>query len=36
MESALNNPNASVWFNAYAAIRTDSYAMLASLLGQAP
>ena len=37
MESTLNNPNhMGEWLAAYAGIRRDCYAMLASLLGQAP
>jgi TorA maturation chaperone TorD len=36
MEPIMNQPNAGGWFAPYAAIRPDCYAMLASLLGQAP
>ena len=36
MEALLNNPNAAGWYVPYAAIRTECYAMLASLLGQSP
>ena len=36
MEPIMNQPNAGGWFASYAAIRADCYAMLASLLGQAP
>ena len=36
METLMNSPNTEGWFAAYAAIRTDCYVMLASLLGQAP
>ena len=32
----MNNPHTEGWFAPYAAIRTDCYVMLASLLGQAP
>ncbi len=32
----MNNPNTEGWYAPYAAIRMDCYAMLASLLGQAP
>jgi TorA maturation chaperone TorD len=36
MESAMNTMDAPGRFAAYAAIRTDSYVMMASFLGQAP
>jgi TorA maturation chaperone TorD len=36
MEPLMNNPNTGGWFAPFAAIRTDCYVMLASLLGQAP
>jgi TorA maturation chaperone TorD len=36
METLMNSLNTEGWFAAYAAIRTDCYALLASLLGQAP
>ena len=36
MEQLMNNPTTSGWYTAYAAIRAECYAMLASLLGQAP
>jgi TorA maturation chaperone TorD len=36
MEPLMNQPTAGGWFAPYAAIRSDCYAMLASLLGQAP
>ena len=32
----MNNPTTPGWYTAYAAIRTECYAMLASVLGQAP
>jgi TorA maturation chaperone TorD len=36
MESGMNDPHTAGWYTAYAAIRADCYAMLASLLRQAP
>ena len=36
MESVMKNMDAPVWFASHANIRTDSYVMLASLLGQPP
>jgi len=36
MESVMKNLDAPVWFASHANIRTDSYVMLASLLGQPP
>ncbi len=36
MESLMKDQNTEGWFAPYAAIRTDCYVMLASLLGQAP
>ena len=36
MEQLMNNPTTPGWYTAYAAIRTECYAMLASVLGQAP
>ena len=36
MESTMKTLNAPGWFAAHAAVRTDSYVMLASLLGQTP
>ena len=36
MESVVKTLDAPGWFAAHAAVRTDSYVMLASLLGQAP
>lgn len=36
MESTVKNLDAPAWFAPYANVRTDSYVMLASLLGQPP
>jgi len=36
MESITKSPDGSAWFAPYAKIRTDSYVVLASLLGQPP
>ncbi len=36
METLMNKPNTEGWYAPYAAIRPDCYALLASLLGQAP
>jgi TorA maturation chaperone TorD len=36
MESVMKTMDAPGWFAAYATVRTDSYVMLASLLGQTP
>jgi TorA maturation chaperone TorD len=36
MESAMKTMDAPGWFATHAAVRTDSYVMLASLLGQVP
>ncbi len=36
MESIMKSPDGPAWFAPYAKIRTDSYVMLSSLLGQPP